>query len=34
MQDRHWLELKTRIGFVKPPENEFTFTRVLDMGLM
>ncbi|CAD8156782.1 unnamed protein product [Paramecium pentaurelia] len=35
MKERHWLELKNRIGFVKPqPESEFTFTKVLEMGLM
>jgi len=35
MKDRHWNELKTRINFVRPqPESEFTFTKVLEMGLM
>ena len=35
MKERHWTELKNRINFVKPqPESEFTFTKVLEMGLM
>jgi dynein heavy chain len=34
MTDRHWDEISSAVGFEVKPNDEFTFTKILDMGLM
>lgn len=34
MQDRHWEQISTKVGFDVKPDAEFTFKKVIDMGLI
>lgn len=34
MNERHWEQISTRVGFEVQPDEEFTFKKALDMGLM
>lgn len=34
MLDRHWTEISKRMGFEVKPTPDFTFTKVLEMGLL
>ena len=34
MTERHWNEISMRVGFTVKPSEGFTFTKVLEMGLM
>lgn len=34
MNDRHWGEISKRVGFPVKPSEGFTFTKVLEMGLL
>jgi hypothetical protein len=34
MNERHWEEISRKVGFTVKPSEGFTFTKVMDMGLM
>jgi dynein heavy chain len=34
MTERHWGEISKRVGFDVKPQEGFTFTKVLEMGLL
>lgn len=34
MYDRHWKEITTRVGFEVKPTEDFTFEKLLDMGML
>jgi len=34
MKERHWQQISDKVGFTVQPEEEFTFSKALDMGLM
>lgn len=34
MYDRHWEEISQKVGFEVKPTEDFTFTKILDMGLL
>jgi len=34
MKERHWEEISRRVGFAVKPDEDFTFTKVLELGLL
>ena len=34
MTDRHWEQISTKVGFEVKPTSDFTFQKVIDMGLI
>lgn len=34
MKDRHWEEISKRVGFSVKPDEDFNFTKVLELGLL